>query len=160
VLVYDRVESSWTMDDLLAARELRASSAARSARGREARRLDARCQVAVGLRVARLLGYSALEQARRAAGRAAGWDLEDLDRIAEGRSSEARIQCLLAFVGKVVADRGHHGRFVVDTVRSVGCSDAEILDVLATIQLDALNGQIHLLLDEPDEGSTRDPEER
>lgn len=160
VLTDGRMVSSWSMDDLLAARELMASRVVRGGHGSEASRLDERCQAAVGLRVARLLGYPELEQARRAAGHAAGWELEELDRIAAGHASEARVQCLLAFVAKVVADRGHHGRFVVDTVRTVGCSDVEILDVLATIQLDTLNGQIRLLLDEVDERSTRGPHGR
>jgi alkylhydroperoxidase family enzyme len=101
----------------------------------EACLLSNRWRVAIAMRVCEL--HDDAESLAHLYRHGAKLDLDDLTlgRFRRGISDDIEEQSLLAIATKVVRDRGHHARLVVDSARAVGLADTVITDALTWVGL-------------------------
>ncbi len=116
-------------------------------------RLPPRSREAIALRVAELNGCDYCLAAHTALAGRVGVDAAAARRYRQGLSDDPKEQVLLAMATKVVLERGHHTGFTVETVRRIGASEAEIVDVIVLVGLNTfanyLNSVANTALDHP-----------
>lgn len=98
-------------------------------------RISPRMREAIGLRVSQLNASSYCLAAHTSACQRLGLSHSTIHEYSSGRSDDSREQALLAFVTKVVGERGHHCRFVFEVARKLGVTDEEVLEVITLVAL-------------------------
>ncbi len=109
--------------------------------------LPDRTRHAIALRVAQLDDCAYCLAAHGADARELGLDEGDVLRFRQGRSHDPKEQALLALVTKLVTQRGHGARLVIDSARELGVSDEELVDVVALVALHAFTNCLTVLAD-------------
>jgi len=99
--------------------------------GRGALPAPLREQIAVAVAGANACDYCA--SAHTALGKKAGVDKAELVRNLAGRSEVGRVQAVLSFVSKVVAERGHVSDADLQALRDAGYGDGEIVEIVAHV---------------------------
>jgi uncharacterized peroxidase-related enzyme len=82
-------------------------------------------------------------------GRKAGATSEEMAQAQAGRSTDARTAAALSFALKVVENRAKVTSSDVDTLRSAGFDDEEIVEVIAHIALNLFTNYVNVALDVP-----------
>lgn len=67
----------------------------------------------------------------------------EIEASRQGRSSDARAAAAVAFAAHVAANRGHVGGDQIDSVRSAGYSDGEIVEIIAHVALNTLTNYLN-----------------
>lgn len=88
-------------------------------------------QIAVAVAGANACDYCA--SAHSALGTKAGVDKAELARNLAGRSEAGRVQAVLNFVTRVVAERGHVTDADLQALRDAGYGDGEIVEIIAHV---------------------------
>lgn len=84
-----------------------------------------------------------------ALGRKAGVSPGEIAAAREGRSTDPRTAAALAFVLRVVEQRGDINSSEVDAVRAAGFDDAQIVELLAQVALNLFTNYVNIALAVP-----------
>lgn len=87
--------------------------------------------------------------AHTALGRKAGVSRDDLVAAQAGDSNDPKTAVLLEFALKLVEARGQVSPFDVETVRSAGWTDEEIVETIAQVALNLFTNYVNIALDVP-----------
>jgi uncharacterized peroxidase-related enzyme len=87
--------------------------------------------------------------AHTALGRKAGASAEEMAAAQAGLSNEPKTAAALAFALKVVQARGQLADADVDSLRQVGFSDEEIVEILAHVALNLFTNYVNVVFDVP-----------
>lgn len=97
--------------------------------------LPAALREQVALTVARLNACDYCASAHTLIGKGAGLTPEQAANALQGRASDARTQAALDFVTAVVEKRGHVGSAELESLRSAGYEDAQVVELVAHVAL-------------------------
>ncbi|GAA5104912.1 peroxidase-related enzyme [Alloalcanivorax gelatiniphagus] len=87
--------------------------------------------------------------AHTALGRKAGASAHEMREAQAGRSEEARTAAALAFVEKLVRERGQVGDDDVEALRAVGLDDEDVVELVAHVALNLFTNYVNVALDVP-----------
>lgn len=87
--------------------------------------------------------------AHTALGKKAGLSRDALASAQDGESDDPKTAALLAFALKLVDDRGQLSSADVQTVRSFGWSDEEIVETIGQVALNLFTNYVNIALDVP-----------
>ncbi len=95
--------------------------------------LSAQLREQIALTVAGANGCDYCASAHTALGKGAGLGEQELTDSLRGRSADPKVQAALTFAARVVADRGRVGDAEVQSLRALGYSDGEIVEIVTHI---------------------------
>lgn len=87
--------------------------------------------------------------AHTALGRKAGASAEEMSEAQAGRSADPKTAVVLAFVTQLVDRRGQVGDADVAALRQAGCSDGEIVEIVAHVALNLFTNYVNVAFDTP-----------
>lgn len=99
----------------------------------------------LNLHIADLNGCSYCVSAHATVGRSAGLSPDEVDAARAGRGNTMRENALLAFGRRVVRTGGARAGSELNALREAGVSDAEIIDVLAVVALNAFRNAVNIV---------------
>ena len=107
--------------------------------------LSRRMREAIALRVAELNQCAYCLAGHAESSRELGMSRDEITMFRQGRANDGKEQALLALATKLVAQRGHHARLVIDSARILGVSDRELVEVVALVSLHTLLNYLTVL---------------
>lgn len=105
--------------------------------------LSPQAQEQIAIAIAAANGCDYCLAAHTGAARAAGVSTEDRASAQSGRASDAKIQAVLDLALAVNATHGQASTLVLETARSYGLSDAEILETVAHVAINILTNSVN-----------------
>ena len=109
--------------------------------------LPAKLREQIALATANVNGCDYCASAHQALGRMAGLSQDEVTSALSGRASDAKVAAALSFAKAVHADHGQVSDATLQSVRSAGWSDAEILEVIANVVLNVLTNYVNNVAD-------------
>lgn len=109
--------------------------------------LGGRIREAIALTVAEANGCDYCLSAHSVLGARAGLDQGDIELARDAAATGTKTAALLRFARHLVLERGRVSERAVAAVREAGASDAELLEVVATVVLNVFTNYINLVAD-------------
>ena len=109
--------------------------------------LTSQAQEQIAIAVAAANGCDYCLAAHTGAARAVGVSAEDRASAQKGRTSDAKIQAILDLALAINATHGQASAPALETARSYGLSDAEILETVAQVAVNILTNSVNNIVD-------------